>query len=195
VSLRGAVFLALWFLAFPASLLAHEAGDDEQLPVIGPAPNFTLTSQDGAPVALASLRGKVVAVSFLYTRCPDICPLLIQKLVEVQDALGQDFGRKIVFVLITVDPEHDTQEVLKDYAAAWEAKPAGWSFLTGGPAAVREVVRRYGVFAVKNAQGFVDHNLVTSVVDPRGMLRVQYLGMRFDAGEFRHDLLSLVENP
>lgn len=163
--------------------------------MIGPAPNFTLTSQDGAPVALASLRGKVVAVSFLYTACPDICPLLTQKLVEVQDALGQDFGRKIAFLSITVDPEHDTPEVLKDYATAWEAKLTGWSFLTGSAVAVGDVVRRYGVVAVKTAEGFVDHNLVTSVVDPRGMLRVQYLGMRFDANELRRDLLSLVENP
>jgi protein SCO1/2 len=193
VSLRAAS-LALALLALPAFLPAPAAAD-ETLPVIGPAPDFALTSQDGMPVALASLRGRVVAVSFLYTACPDICPLLTQKLVEVQDALGKDFGRKIAFVSITVDPERDTPEVLKDYAAAWEAKLAGWSFLTGPPAAVRDVVRRYGVVAVRNAEGFVDHNLVTSLVDPRGMLRVQYLGMRFDVGEFRRDLLSLVENP
>jgi protein SCO1/2 len=193
VNLRTAAFLAVALLASPAALAAPAGG--EPLPVIGPAPDFTLTSQDQMPVALASLRGKVVAVSFLYTACPDICSLLTQKLVEVQDALGEDFGRKIAFVSITVDPEHDTPEVLKEYAMAWEAKPAGWSFLTGQPATVRDVVRRYGVFAVKNAEGFVDHNLVTSLVDPRGMLRVQYLGMRFYAGEFRRNLLSLAENP
>jgi len=194
VSLRTAVILTLAFLAFPAPVLAPTAADDK-LPVIGPAPDFTLTSQDGIPVALASLHGKVVAVSFLYTACPDICPVLTQKLVEVQDTLGQDFGRKIAFVSITLDPERDTPEVLKDYATAWEAKPAGWSFLTGPPAMVREVARNYGVIAVKSAAGFIDHNLVTSLVDPHGMLRVQYLGMRFDAGEFRRDLSSLVENP
>jgi protein SCO1/2 len=193
VSLRGAAALTLALLASP--LLSEPAAADETLSVIGRAPDFTLISQDGLPVTLASLRGKAVAVSFFYTACPDICPLLTQKLIEVQDALGQDFGRKIVFVSITVDPGRDTPEVLKDYAAAWEAKLAGWSFLTGPPAAVRDVVRRYGVVAVKNAEGFVDHNLVTSLIDPRGMLRVQYLGTHFDAGEFRHDLSSLVENP
>jgi protein SCO1 len=195
VSIR-AVLLAAWaLLTLPAALLAHDAGDDGLLPVVGPAADFTLTSQDGAHVRLDGLRGKVVAVSFFYTSCPDICPLLTQKLVEVQDALGEDFGRNIVFLSITVDPEHDTPAVLKDYATAWEAKPAGWFFLTGPAAAVHEVVRRYGVFAVKNTQGVVNHNLVTSLVDPRGMLRVQYLGTHFDANEFRRDLLSLVENP
>ena len=138
------------------------------------------------------LRGKVVAVSFFYTACPDICPLLTQKLVEVQDSLGEDFGSKIAFISITVDPEHDTQEVLKDYAAGWEAKTAGWSFLSGPPAAVHEVVRRYGVYAAKTAEGAIDHTLLTSIIDPRGVLRVQYLGMRFDPAEFRRDLLSLV---
>ena len=144
------------------------------------------------PTNLIGLRGKVVAVSFFYTACPDICPLLTQKLVEVQDALGEDFGSNIAFVSITVDPEHDTQEVLKDYAAAWEAKTAGWSFLSGPPAAVHDVVRRYGVYAAKTGEGAIDHTLLTSIIDPRGILRVQYLGMRFDPAEFRRDLLSLV---
>ena len=72
---RRAVFLfALTVLILPALGRAHEAGGDKRLPVIGPAPPFTLTSQDGTPVALASLRGKVVAVTFIYTGCPDICP-------------------------------------------------------------------------------------------------------------------------
>jgi protein SCO1/2 len=168
------------------------ADASEKLPEIGPAPAFALMSQDGKPVTLLDLRGKVVAVTFLYTACPDICPLLTQKMVEVQDALGEDFGSKIQFVSITLDPEHDTQEVLKDYANAWEAKLAGWSFLTGPPAAVKEVVRRYGVYAAKTAEGLIDHTLLTSIVDARGILRVQYLGMRFDPVEFRRDLQSLV---
>jgi protein SCO1/2 len=87
--MRAAFLLALALLAFPPSLPAHEAGGDKRLPVIGPAPPFTLTSQDGMPVALADLRGKVVALSFIYTGCPDICPMLTQKMVDVQDALGR----------------------------------------------------------------------------------------------------------
>ena len=59
--------------------------------MIGPAPPFALTSQDGKPVALAALRGKVVAVTFIYTGCPDICPLLTEKMAQVQDELGDEF--------------------------------------------------------------------------------------------------------
>ncbi|TMJ61566.1 MAG: SCO family protein [Alphaproteobacteria bacterium] len=190
--LATAILVALTVLAGPALAVSDAARDPGALPEIGPAPAFALMSQDGKPVNLIGLRGKVVAVSFFYTACPDICPLLTQKLVEVQDSLGEDFGSKIAFISITVDPEHDTQEVLKDYAAGWEAKTAGWSFLSGPPAAVHEVVRRYGVYAAKTAEGAIDHTLLTSIIDPRGVLRVQYLGMRFDPAEFRRDLLSLV---
>jgi protein SCO1/2 len=189
--LATAILFTLAALVEPASSAGNAARDSGPLPEIGPAPAFALMSQDGKPVTLIGLRGKVVAVSFLYTACPDICPLLTQKLVEVQDALGEDFGKKIAFVSITVDPEHDTPEVLRDYAAAWEAKTAGWSFLSGPPEAVRDVVRLYGVYVAKTAEGAIDHTLLTSIIDPRGVLRVQYLGMRFDPAEFRRDLLSL----
>jgi protein SCO1/2 len=82
--------------------------------------------------------------------------------------------------------------VLKEYAQAFGANLAGWSFLTGTPAAIQDVTRRYGVYASKTETGDVDHTFLTSIVDPRGILRVQYLGVRFDPEEFRRDLLSLV---
>ena len=183
----------LTLLAFPALLAAQEAGGYKPLPVIGPAPNFTLTSQDGKPVALADLCGKVVAVTFIYTECPDICPMLTQKMVQLQDELGADFGKKIDFISISLDPEHDTPEVLKDYAQFWGARPEGWSFLTGSLDAVRDVTRRYGVFFTKKEDGSVEHSQLTTLVDADGQMRVQYLGARFDPEEFRRDLMSLLD--
>ena len=180
-------------LLLPTVLAAHEAGGDKPLPVIGPAPPFTLTSQDGKPVALADLRGKVVAVTFIYTACPDICPMLTQKMVDVQGELGAEFGAKIAFVSISLDPGHDTPAVLKDYAQFWGAKLDGWSFLTGSLEAVRDVTRRYGVFFSKKEDGSVEHSQLTSLVDAEGQMRVQYLGARFDPEEFRQDLMSLVD--
>jgi protein SCO1/2 len=152
-----------------------------------------LISQDGAPVALADFRDKVVAVTFIYTSCEDTCPVLTALMAYVQDKLGPEFGRTIAFVSITVDPERDTPEVLKRYAETFGADLKGWAFLTGDPAAIRDITRRYGVFAAKNAKGEVDHTFLTSIVDRNGMLRVQYLGVRFDPDEFRRDLLSLVK--
>ena len=190
---RSAFLVALALFAFPTWLWAHEAGGDKRLPVIGPAPNFTLTSQDGKPMALADLRGKVFAVTFIYTGCPDICPLLTQKMVDVQDELGADFGAKVAFVSITLDPERDTPAVLKDYAQFWGARLDGWSFLTGSPEAIRDVTRHYGVFFSKKEDGSVEHSQLTTLVDAEGQMRVQYLGARFDPEEFRHDLMSLAE--
>jgi protein SCO1/2 len=190
---RIASSLGLALLVFPTLLAAREAGGDKRLPVIGTAAPFVLTSQDGKPMALADLRGKVVAVTFIYTQCPDICPMLTQKMVQVQDELGAEFGAKVAFVSISLDPEHDTPEVLKDYAQFWGAKPEGWAFLTGSPEAVRDVTRHYGVFFSKKDDGSVDHTQLTTLVDAEGHIRVQYLGARFDPQEFRRDLMSLVD--
>jgi len=68
----------------------------------------------------------------------------------------------------------------------------GCSFLTGEPAVVQDVIRRYGVFAAKAADGDIEHSFLTSIIDRRGVLRVQYLGVRFDPEEFRRDLLNLL---
>jgi len=171
---------------------AQGPSSKSELPEIAPAPEFTLISQDGAPVSLADLRGKVIAVTFIYTLCTQTCPVLTPMMSFVQDRLGSDFGTTVAFVSITVDPERDTPEVLKEYARAFGADLRSWSFLTGPAAAIRDVTRRYGVFASRNANGDVDHSFLTSIVDARGILRVQYLGVRFDPEEFRRDLLSLV---
>jgi protein SCO1 len=173
----------------------RQVGQERPLPEIAPAPEFTLTSQDNAQVALADLRGKVVAVTFIYTFCVDTCPVLTPMMSFIQDQLGADFGAKIAFVSITVDPERDTPKVLKEYAQAFGANLAGWSFLTGPSDAIRDVTRRYGVFASKSTDGNVDHTFLTSIVDRRGILRVQYLGARFDPDEFRRDLLGLLQEP
>lgn len=184
--------LALSLLA-PWPAQAQDAPHEERLPVIGPAPDFTLTSQDGTRVSLRDFRGKVVAVAFMYTYCTSVCPMLTANMAQVRDELGSNFGSKIDFVSITLDPERDTPEVLEEYAAAFGADPKGWSFLTGDPSAVREVALKYGVFARKTAEGDIDHTTVASLIDPSGMLRVQYLGVRFDLEEFRGDLLSLLD--
>jgi protein SCO1/2 len=194
--------LGVWVVAslacLPSAVHAHGPGhviaEQERLPTIGPAPDFSLTSVEGHPVALRDLRGKVVAVAFIYTSCADVCPLLTERMAQVRDELGPEFGQSIAFVSITVDPERDTPEVLKGYAEAFGAGSGGWHFLTGDLAAVREVARRYGV-AVSGRGDAIDHTLLTSLIDQRGTLRVQYLGYRFDPEEFRRDLVGLVNEP
>src|SRR5215471_21319461 len=190
-----------WCVAMVAALAAvgwaspatgHEVKADAQLSKIGPAPEFTLTTQDKARLSLRDLRGKVVAITFIYASCADTCPLLTAKLAGLQARLGADFGPKVFFASITVDPERDTPEVLKRYAQAHGVNPAGWAFLTGPPVEIADVEKKYGVFARKNPRGDVDHTFLTSLIDRDGILRVQYLGVRFDPNELLADLRSLL---
>jgi protein SCO1 len=195
VSKLVALWLSLAVAASPAPALAHATSHEQRLPTIGQAPGFTLTSQDGATATLHDFRGRVVAVAFIYTSCPDVCPLLTEKMTQVQDELGPDFGPRVAFVSITVDPENDTPAALRAYAESHGANLAGWSFLTGPPAVIREVTRRYGVAVTRTADGQPDHNLLTTLVDKHGTMRVQYLGFRFDPEEFREDLIELLHEP
>src|SRR5262245_12983619 len=151
----------------------------ESLPKIKPAPEFILTKQDGKRLALKELRGKVLAITFIFASCADTCPLLTAKMAGVQDRLGPAFGPEVNFVSITVDPERDTPEILMRYAEAHKANPAGWAFLTGSPTEIRDVAKRYGIYYKKNPGGDVDHTFLTSLVDQSGTLRVQYMGVQF----------------
>ena len=171
---------------------ADAGAKPEALPTIGPAPAFTLTAQDERRLALTDLRGKAVVLTFIYTTCVDTCPLLTAKMAALQARLGADFARRVFFVSITVDPERDTPAVLKGYGAAHGARFDGWAFLTGTPAEIREVAKRYGIFYKKTARGDIDHTFLTSVIDPRGLLRVQYIGVRFEPTELLNDVRSVL---
>jgi len=87
-----------------AEAWCHETRDEQRLPKIGPAPEFTLTDQNGKRIALKDLRGKVLAITFIFASCVDTCPLLTAKMAGLQERLGADFGPRVHFVSITVDP-------------------------------------------------------------------------------------------
>lgn len=189
--MRAAAILLAAALAGSTPALPDVAPDNSGLPVIGQAPDFVLRAQDGTEVTLAQFRGKAVALAFIFASCSSTCPILTAKMATVQDRLGSDFGSRIIFLSITVDPEHDSPDVLKRYAETFGADLTGWKFLTGSPNAIQAIERRYGVFAARIPSGDVDHTNLISVVDPRGMMRVQYLGVRFDPDDLCRDLLSL----
>jgi len=171
---------------------AHDSKEDTRLSKIGPAPAVALTDQNGQPFTLAAQRGKVCVFTFIYASCADTCPLLTAKMVGMQKKLGKDFGARVHFVSVTVDPERDTAEALRKYGEGQGANLAGWSFLTGSPAEIQDVTRRYGIFVKKQERGDVDHTFLTSIIDQSGTLRVQYLGVRFDPNEFLRDVRSVL---
>jgi protein SCO1/2 len=188
-----AVLALLAALLWPLEVLCHDTKDNQRLSKIGPAPEFTLTNQEGKRLALRDLRGKVLAITFIFASCVDTCPLLTAKMVGIQNKLGAAFGPQVNFLSITVDPERDTPEILKRYAEAHKTNSAGWAFLTGTPAEIRDVAKRYGIYYKKNSRGDVDHTFLTSLVDQKGTLRVQYMGVKFNPDEMLRDLRSLVK--
>lgn len=95
-------------------------------------PNTELITQDGKKVRFYDdlVRGKIVVIDLIYTHCVDSCPLETARLAQVQKLLGDAVGKQIFFYSITIDPEHDTPAVLKEYAEKYHTGP-GWLFLTG----------------------------------------------------------------
>lgn len=114
--------------------------EPEPPPVLSQLPAFTLEDATGRPHGSADLAGSVYIASFFFTRCPSICPLLMHNVRKLQEGLDAHEITGIRLVSITVDPENDTPEVLADYARNLKADPARWTFLTGPPDAVRELV-------------------------------------------------------
>ena len=170
------------------------SANDSQLPRIGPAPSFSLTTQDKAPLKLVDLRGKVVAVTFIFTTCKDTCPVLTAKLVGVQRKLAADVSPNVAFVAISLTPKHDTPDVLKAYADAHNADLSRWYFLTGDAKQIQALAKQFGVFVkAKTSADDVDHGFLTSIIDRAGIIRVQYMGVRFEPNELLADLQALVK--
>jgi protein SCO1/2 len=135
------------------------------------APDFTLTDGvTGQTVTLSSLRGNVVALTFLYTHCPDACPLTAAKFRAAQQTLGADASR-VRFVAVSVDPEGDTPAAIRDFSASHDLKD-NWRYLTGPRAALEAVWALYGVGSFADpTPPFVDHNDAIFVIDTRGRER------------------------
>lgn len=147
-------------------------------------PDFRLTDQRGRSIALADLRGKVVAVNFIYTRCalPNYCLRLTNHFGVLQKRFSERLGRDLVLLTVTFDPIHDTPEVLAAYAEQWQANPVAWHFLTGPEEAVRQVCRLFGVHAFPD-EGLMSHSLHTVLIDRRGRLAANVEGNQFTADQ------------
>ena len=112
----------------------------EPPPVIGQVPDFSLVDAEGHPFGSQELRGQVYIASFFFTSCRSICPAIMQGMGRLQKGFDERGIQGIRLVSISVDPEHDTPDVLREYATSIGAAPSRWTLLTGDPAAIRKVV-------------------------------------------------------
>ena len=137
------------------------------------AKNFQLTDHNGQPRSLKDFQGKVVALFFGYTQCPDVCPTTLAELAEVKKALGAD-GSKLQGVFVTVDPERDTPEVLKAYMANFDPD---FVALRGSPEQLAAMAKDFKVY-YKKVEGktptsyTMDHSAASYIYDTKGNLRL-----------------------
>jgi protein SCO1/2 len=167
---------------------AGSAGLDAVAAEAEPAPDFELVDQDGRPRSLASLRGKVVLLDFVWANCPGPCPILTGTHVRAQKILPAEARERVWFASVTLDPERDTPEALRQYALKRGADLASWSFLTGPAAQVEDVVRRYGVGSARLPNGEIQHVVVTFLIDAEGRVAKRYFGLEHHADDLARDL-------
>jgi len=138
-------------------------------------PAVELVDQDNQPLTLGSYRGQALAITFIYTRCPDaeFCPLMEQHFRSVQSLIETTPALKDTRLLsISFDPDYDTPAVLKEHATRLGANPAIWRLATGTRETVTQFARRFGVTVTPSGATALEHNLATAVIDRQGRLAV-----------------------
>jgi len=145
-----------------------------------PVPDFTLTDQNRRLVTLSQLAGKVVAVNFIYTRCPfpDYCFRLSNNFGQLQKRFGKRMGRDLVLLSVVIDPAHDGPAALTKYASVWKANPEAWHFLTGSLPEIQQLCRKFDMNFYPDEAVLV-HSFHTVVIDRHTKLAANIEGNDF----------------
>lgn len=152
----------------------------EPLPMVAELPDFTLTERSGKEVSLADLRGRVWVADFIFTHCAGPCPIMSIRMKEFQDILKKERMDDVACVSISVDPERDTPERLREYADALGAETGRWLFLTGPNRTIRDLAIKGFKIAVQDPEQGDDqiiHSTRFVLVDQKGRIRGYYSAM------------------
>jgi protein SCO1/2 len=157
-------------------------------------PDFAMTMQDGKIVRLSDLRGNVIVLTFIYTRCPlpDFCPLMDRKFSALAQSISA-FPRRashVRLISLSFDPEHDTPEILRKHAMIRGATPPLWSYAVANHEELAKIAPALGLFYGPN-QGEIIHNLCTAIIDREGKLARVEIGSEHNRWETA-DLLKTV---
>jgi protein SCO1/2 len=162
-------------------------GDKEKYfqPLDKPAPEFTLRDADGKTLRLKDFRNKVVVLHFIYTNCPDVCPLHAELIAKIQSLINQTpMKGRVQFISITTDPKTDTPDILRAYGKSRGLDSANWVFLTTNQDQEEDETRmlatRYRHSFTKIDGYYQVHSVVTHVIDRQGRWRANFHGLRFN---------------
>jgi protein SCO1/2 len=160
--------------AHPPSADVLHAGDS--------VPDFRLTDQHQQSVSLSQFRGKIVALTFIYTRCPlpDYCVRLSNNFGVLQRRFKNRMGRDLVLLTVVIDPVHDQPAELESYARSWKADSRSWHFLTGSVADIQRICRSFDMSFYPDEALFV-HSFHTVVINRYGRLAANLEGNNFTA--------------
>ncbi len=158
-----------------------------------PAPDFELTDHKGSKTFLTQYKGKVILLFFGYTHCPDVCPMTLTNLNKVMDYLG-DRKDKVQVIFITIDPERDTQKILKGYIPYYNPDFVG---LTGTPDQIDKVADDYNAFYMKeetdSAAGYLmGHTSAVYLIAPNGKLLLRYTQNRMNPEKIAEDIKNIL---
>jgi len=161
-----------------------------------PVPDFTLTDQNRKPVSLSRLKGKVVAVTFIYTRCPlpDYCVRLSNNLGLLQRRFKDRMGNDLVLLTIMIDPIHEQPDALANYARTWKADARTWHFLTGSVSDIRELCRKFDMDFYPD-EALLVHSFHTVVIDRNGRLAANIEGNTFTAQQLGDLVQTVMARP
>ncbi|HLK64813.1 MAG TPA: SCO family protein [Bryobacteraceae bacterium] len=165
----------------------------EKLAIGAYLPEFQLTDQEGATVRSSDLRGRVLAIDFIYTRCPlpDVCPRLAANFAALQRRFPQALGTDLMLLSVTVDPDFDTPSILSAYAKRWAADNRGWRFLTGD---VSKLAAALGE-VYWNDEGSIGHNSMTSIIGRDGRLAAMVDGSSWRIEQVQYLIARELEKP
>ena len=162
----------------------------KELPEIGNIPQFEFTNSDGNTVTLDNLKGKVWVADFIFTTCTMACPMMTGNMNIVHKKFKKNDNVRLVS--ISVYPEYDTPEVLKNYASQYDADTEKWLFLTGKEDAVKDVIR--DGFKIGDYEDIIFHSEKFALVDKKGIIRAYYNGMKSeDMKQLKKDINVLLK--
>lgn len=162
----------------------------KELPEIGNIPQFEFTNSDGNTVTLDNLKGKVWVADFIFTTCTMACPMMTGNMNIVHKKFKKNDNVRLVS--ISVYPEFDTPEVLKNYASQYDADTEKWLFLTGKEDAVKDIIR--DGFKIGDYEDIIFHSEKFALVDKKGIIRAYYNGMKSeDMKQLKKDINALLK--